>query len=114
MGSGYVMLVNTFASLLICYIESICCDANQQIWRISFKDVLLDTKQRYQQSVLYTNLKDTVHCKFGHLSNIILMLLVNLFRLQERTLNLNRNYLVQSCHFILKRPVRTHFNAKRL
>ena len=60
MGSGYVMLVNTSTSLLICYIESICCDANQQIWRISFKDVLLDTKQRYQQSVLYTNLKDTV------------------------------------------------------
>ena len=40
MGSGYVMLVNTSTSLLICCIESICCDANQQIWRISFKDVL--------------------------------------------------------------------------
>ena len=53
-----------------------------------------------------------MHCKSENLSKIILTLWVNLFQLQERTLNLNGNYLVQSHHFILKRPVRTHFNVK--
>ena len=76
------------------------CQDNKLYQRLHFK---LDNAN---------NIRQSYHCKFEHLSNIILMLLVNLFRLQERTLNLNRNYLVQSCHFILKRPVRTHLNVK--
>ena len=54
-----------------------------------------------------------LHCKYGHLSEIIIMLWMNLSCVQERTLNLKRNYLVQSHHFILKRLIRTLLNVKR-
>ena len=55
----------------------------------------------------------TPHCKYGRLSEIIIMLWMYLSRVQERILNLNGNYLVQSHHFNLKGPIRTLLNVKR-